>query len=89
MVTVLGQYSARGDYDIICLSRYSDTGEELSFRRVEIGKYSIRNAVQLGEGYLLQLENYMDDAEPDRLVKNEFGIIVSQENTGELVSYRC
>ena len=40
---------SRGDYEVICLSQYSDTGEELSFHRVELGKYGIQNAVQLGK----------------------------------------
>ena len=58
-----------GDYEVICLSQYSDTGEELSFCRTEMGTYSIRNAIRLGEDYLLWLENYMNDDKSERLVK--------------------
>lgn len=80
---------SRGDYEVICLSQYSDTGEELSFHRVELGKYGIQNAVQLGEGYLVQLKNYMDDTEPDRLVKmdREGGVTDSFSYEGKDCDY--
>lgn len=51
---------SRGDFETICLSRFSETGEELSFRKTELNKNSIRNAVPLGEGYLVQLDHGPD-----------------------------
>ncbi|MCI9487589.1 MAG: hypothetical protein HFI64_11640 [Lachnospiraceae bacterium] len=50
---------SRGDLAYLCLSQYSDTGEELSFRKTEVGNYGIWNAARLEDGYLIQLGNNM------------------------------
>lgn len=59
---------SRGEFEYLCLSRYSDKGEELSFRKTEVGNYGIWNAARLGSGYLVQLGSYTE-GEYARLVK--------------------
>lgn len=48
---------SRGDLRFLCLSQYDTDGNELSFRKTEVGNYGIWNAVRLGDGYLVQLGN--------------------------------
>lgn len=48
---------SRGDYDYLTLSRYDTAGSELSCYKTEVGNLGIRNAIQLGDGYLVQLWN--------------------------------
>lgn len=48
---------SRGDYRYLCLSRYDMDGNELAFRKTDVGNVGIWNAVRLGDGYLVQLGN--------------------------------
>lgn len=48
---------SRGDMKNVCLSRFDQSGKELSFRKTEVGNYGISNAASLGDGYILQLWN--------------------------------
>lgn len=59
---------SRGDLKYLCLSQYSDSGEELSFHKTEVGNKGIWNAARLGDGYLVQLGNRLD-GETAHLVK--------------------
>ncbi|WP_434309700.1 hypothetical protein [Hominifimenecus sp. rT4P-3] len=59
---------SRGDLQYLCLSQYSESGEELSFQKTQVGNYGIWNAVRLGDGYLIQLGNSME-GEHARLAK--------------------
>lgn len=59
---------SRGDYRYLCLSQYSDCGEELSFHKTEVGNKGIWNAARLGDGYLVQLGHRLD-GETAHLVK--------------------
>ena len=51
---------SRGDAGPVCLSQYSEDGEELSFHSLETQDEAVLNAVRLGDGYLVQLGSYMD-----------------------------
>lgn len=51
---------SRGNLEYLCLSRFDQNGNELSFRKTQVGIKGIRNAARLGEGYLVQLENAID-----------------------------
>lgn len=51
---------SRGDLEYLCLSRFDRNGNELSFRKTQVGIKGIRNAARLGEGYLVQLGNAID-----------------------------
>ncbi|MDE7233526.1 MAG: hypothetical protein K2N29_00515, partial [Ruminiclostridium sp.] len=51
---------SRGDLEYLCLSRFDRNGNELSFRKTQVGIKGIRNAARLGEGYLVQLESAID-----------------------------
>jgi len=55
---------SRGDLEYLCLSQYDTDGNELSFRKTQVGNSGIRNVIRLGDGYLVQLSG-----EPPRLVK--------------------
>lgn len=59
---------SRGDLKYLCLSQYSDSGEELSFHQTEVGNKGILNAARLGDGYLVQLGHKLD-GEMAHLVK--------------------
>ncbi len=48
---------SRGDLKFLCLSSYDADGNELGFRKTEVGNLGIRNAARLGDGYLIQLWN--------------------------------
>ena len=48
---------SRGDLKYLCLSTCDADGNELSFRKTEVGNLGIRNAARLGDGYLIQLWN--------------------------------
>ena len=48
---------SRGGPDCLCFSRYDRSGNELSFRKTEVGNLGVRNAVRLGDGYVVQLWN--------------------------------
>lgn len=48
---------SRGDFEYLCLSRFDMDGNELSFKKTEVGNNGIWNAVRLGDGYLVQLGN--------------------------------
>lgn len=58
-----GSYAviSRGDLKYLCFYRYSRDGELLNSQRTEIGNYGIWDAARLGEGYLVQLGNYMSN----------------------------
>lgn len=51
---------SRGDLEYLCLSQYDMNGNELSFKKTQVGNKGIWNAVRLGDGYLVQLGNYTD-----------------------------
>lgn len=55
-----GSYAvfSRGDSNYLCLSQYTSDGEQLLFQKTEVGNYGIKNAVRLGDGYLVQLFSY-------------------------------
>lgn len=59
---------SRGDFRYLCLSQYDSAGDELSFRRTEVGNRGVWNAVRLGDGYLVQLGHRLD-GETARVVK--------------------
>lgn len=59
---------SRGDLSYLCLSQYDTDGNELSFKKTEVGNKGIWNAARLGEGYLVQLGNKTDGEAP-RLCK--------------------
>lgn len=46
---------SRGDLEYLCLSQYDTDGNELSFRKTQVGNSGIRNVIRLGDGYLVQL----------------------------------
>ena len=48
---------SRGDLKYLCLSSYDAGGNELGFRKTEVGNLGIRNAARLGDGYIVQLWN--------------------------------
>lgn len=48
---------SRGDYKYLCLSCYDMDGNELSFKKTEVGNLGIWNAARLGDGYIVQLGN--------------------------------
>ena len=48
---------SRGDYKYLCLSCYDMEGNELSFKKTEVGNLGIRNAARLGDGYIVQVGN--------------------------------
>ncbi|MBD5130216.1 MAG: hypothetical protein HDT43_09870 [Ruminococcaceae bacterium] len=51
---------SRGDLEYLCLSQYDMDGNELSFKKTQVGNKGIWNAVRLGDGYLVQLGSYTD-----------------------------
>lgn len=54
----------------ICLGIYDQRGNELSFSKIAVGKYCVRNAVLLGDGYLVQVKSYGPEAkESDYIAK--------------------
>lgn len=55
---------SRGDLEYFCLSQYDTDGNELSFRKTQVGNSGIRNVIRLGDGYLVQL-----GGESPRLIK--------------------
>lgn len=59
---------SRGDFEYLCLSQYDADGNELSFRKTEVGNLGIWNVAPLGDGYLVQLGNIID-GETARMVK--------------------
>lgn len=48
---------SRGDLEYLCLSQLDRSGNELNFRKTQVGNKGIWNAARLGEGYLVQLGN--------------------------------
>lgn len=65
-----GSYAviSRGDYKYFCLSQYTADGKEISFKKTEVGDYGIWNAARFGDGYIVQLYNYMTN-EHSKIVK--------------------
>ena len=51
---------SRGDLEYLCLSQYDMSGSELSFKKTQVGIKGIWNAARLGDGYLVQLGDYID-----------------------------
>ncbi|MBO4501894.1 MAG: hypothetical protein J5760_06600 [Clostridia bacterium] len=49
---------SHGGNDYICLGVYDPQGNELSFSKIAVGNYCVRNAVLLGDGYLVHVERY-------------------------------
>jgi hypothetical protein len=66
---------SRGDFEYLCLSKYSEDGKELHFQKNKVSNYGIRNAVRFGDGYLVQLWSYLD---------NEYAKIVKLDCDGNL-----
>lgn len=56
----------RGDFVNLTVTVYDYAGNELLYAAHEVGNYGIRQAVKLGDGYLVRLSNY---AEGDKLIK--------------------
>lgn len=50
----------RGDFRFLCLSRYDAQGNELSFRKTEVGNLGIWNVARLGDGFIVQLEDRLN-----------------------------
>ncbi|MBQ7671171.1 MAG: hypothetical protein IJS45_10705 [Clostridia bacterium] len=48
---------SRGDLQYLCLCCCDAGGNELSFRKTEVGNLGIWNAARLGDGYIVQLGN--------------------------------
>ena len=65
-----GSYAvfSRGDFKYFCLSQYTSDGKETHFKKTKVGNYGIRNAARLGDGYIVQLGNYMT-AEHSGIIK--------------------
>ena len=59
-----GSYAviSRGDLKYLCFYRYSKDGELLHSQKTEIGNYGIWGAARLGDGYLVQIGNYVEGA---------------------------
>lgn len=55
---------SRGDLRYLCLSQYDTDGNELSFKKTEVGNKGIWNAARLGEGYIVQIGNKIDGETP-------------------------
>lgn len=51
---------SRGDLEYMCLSQYDINGNELSFKKTQVGNKGIWNAARLGDGYLVQLGSYIE-----------------------------
>lgn len=56
-----GAYSviSRGDYEYICLSKFTSAGKKESFNKTKIGKYGIFSVVRSSSGYIVQLGSIM------------------------------
>jgi len=80
---------SRGDLNDLCLSQYSDSGEELSFHKTEVGNRGIWNAAALGDGYLVQLGRELE-GETAHLVRldREGGVTDRFTYQGEDCYYR-
>lgn len=65
-----GSYAviSRGDFKYFALRQYTANGEQILFRKTEIGNYGIWNAACFGDGYIVQLGSYMTN-EHARIVK--------------------
>jgi len=65
-----GSYAviSRGDLKYFCLSQYTADGKQTDFQKTKVGNYGIWNAVGFGDGYLVQLGNYMTN-EHARIIK--------------------
>lgn len=50
---------SRGDLKYLCLSCYDIGGNELSFKKTEIGNLGVWNAARLGDGYIVQVGNLL------------------------------
>lgn len=72
-----GSYAvfSRGDFQYLCLSRYTEAGERIQFQMTDVGNYGIWNAVRFQEGYLVQLGSY---------VTNEHAKIVRVDAEGNI-----
>lgn len=72
---------SRGDYERLCLSQYDIDGNELSFRQIEVGRVSVRNAARLGDGYLVQLQDISTWDMPTRDAEH----VVKLDREGNLI----
>lgn len=75
---------SRGDYRYFCLSQYDRSGNQISFRKTDVGNYGIWNVARFGDGYLVQLGSYMAN-EQAKIVKvdAEGGVTESFSYTAE------
>jgi hypothetical protein len=48
---------SRGDLKYLCLSCYDMDGNELSFKKTDVGNLGVWNAARLGDGYIVQVGN--------------------------------
>ena len=48
---------SRGDLKCLCLSCYDMDGNELSFKKTDVGNLGVWNAARLGDGYIVQVGN--------------------------------
>ncbi len=72
-----GGYSvvSRGDYKILCFSRYTADGRQTLLKKLDVGNYGVGCVARLGDGYLVQLVSY---------INNEHARIVKLDHDGNL-----
>ncbi len=67
---------SRGDLRYFCLNEYDIQGNVVKFHKTEVGNYGIWNAAKLGDGYIVQLGNF---------IAGEYARIVKVSRDGEIV----
>ncbi len=78
---------SRGDFEYFCLSQYTSDGKEIKFAKTDVGNYGIWNVARLGDGYIVQLGNYITN-EHSRIVKvDRDGNITDSFSYGDNESY--
>lgn len=73
--TETGGYSviSRGDYEYICLSKFTASGKRESFNKTKIGNYGIFSVVRSSSGYIVQLGSHMTSEHAKILKLDEDG----------------
>ena len=74
-----GSYAviSRADFKHYCFSQYSADGKETYFKTIDVGDYGIWKAARFGDGYIVQLGNYMA-GEFSRIVKMDRSGIITE-----------
>lgn len=52
-----------GDFAYLCMAKYDMEGNQKNFVKNDVGDYGIWNVAKLGDGYIVQLGNYVSNAE--------------------------